>query len=70
MTALSKHWSAERSRLLVMALSSVTAVALSYDYMAATGDVGIFLAIIGVGVLLAALVAVPVLLFENESASD
>jgi len=69
MTALLKHWSAERSRLLVMALSFVTAVALSYDYVAATGNVGIFFTIIGVGVLLAALVAVPVLLFENESES-
>jgi hypothetical protein len=53
-----------------MALSSVTAVALSYEYVAATGDVDIFLAIIGAGVLLTALVAVPVLLFENEPESD
>jgi len=69
MTALSKHWSAERGRLLVMALSVTTALVLSYEYVAATGNVDIFLAIIGAGVSLAVLVAVPVLLFENESAS-
>jgi len=70
MTALSERWSAERSRVLVMALSVVTAVVLSYEYVAATGNVDSFLAIIGAGVLLAALVAVPVVLFESESASD
>jgi len=70
MTALSEHRSAERRRLLVMALSFVTTVASSCDYVAATGNAGVFPAIVGVGVLLVASVAVPVILFENESGSD
>jgi hypothetical protein len=70
MTALSKHWSAERSRMLVMTLSVVMTIALFSEHVVATGNLDSFLTIIGAGVLLAALVAVPVLLFESESASD
>lgn len=61
----STHWLAERSRLVVVALSLVAALVLVYDYAAATGEAGVLLAIVGAGVLLAVLVAVPVLLFEN-----
>lgn len=66
---ISEHWSAERGRLLVVALSLVATVVLSYDYVAATGNADSLLAIVGAGVLLTVLVAVPVLLFEDESPS-
>jgi|AntDeeMetageno50_2_1112565.scaffolds.fasta_scaffold39216_1 hypothetical protein len=69
MVAFFKHWSTERRRLLFIVVSALTAIALSYDYMAATKSVNSFIIIFGVGILLALLIIVPILLFENKQES-
>jgi hypothetical protein len=69
MVSLSKYWSSERSRLFASACLAFTAIALSYEYAAATERVDSFMTIIGGGVLLTLLVVVPSLLVENEQES-
>jgi hypothetical protein len=63
-------WSPEYRQLLFIEVSTVTAVALSYDYMTTEGVSDVFFLIIGAGLLLTLLVTVPVLLVNSKHSSD
>lgn len=67
---ISVNWSSEIRQLLFIGFSVVVAVALSYDYVTTEGVSDVFFAIIGAGLLLAALVIAPVLLSDRREGSD
>ncbi|WP_408960681.1 hypothetical protein [Natrinema sp. 74] len=69
MNVPSMHRSSEFRQLFFIAVSMVTAVAFSYDYMTTEGSADMFFVIIGAGLLLAMLVIVPVLLFDRRQGS-
>jgi len=66
MDVSSMNWSSEVRQLLFIGVSTVTAGALSYDYVRTEGVSDGFLAIIGVSVLLAVLVIIPVQLSDRD----
>jgi hypothetical protein len=57
-------------RLLYSGIMGLTAIALLYDYVTTEGLSGAFLGIIGVGLLLALVVIVPALVFNDGVDSD
>jgi len=61
------HRSSEARQLLFIGFWVVTAAALSYDYVTTEGISDAFFALIGAGLILTALVLVPVLLFDRQS---
>jgi hypothetical protein len=64
------HWSSNVRQLLFIGTSVLTAIALSYDYMAREGILDVFLGIIGAGLFLTLIVIVPVLLSDRSLDSD
>ncbi len=64
------RWSTEFRQILFIGLTSLTAVTLSYDYVATEGVSDAFFAIIGAGLLLTLLVTAPVLLVNRKPDSD
>ncbi|ESS08176.1 MAG: hypothetical protein A07HN63_02196, partial [uncultured archaeon A07HN63] len=60
------HWSSDVRQLLFIGTSVLTAIALSYDYMAREGLLDAFLAFIGTSLLLALIVIVSVLLSDRS----
>ena len=62
--------SSEFRRLLLIGLSVITTIALSYDYVTTEAVSDAFFVIIGSGLLLAVLVTVPVLLFDRGPGLD
>ncbi|QIB75452.1 hypothetical protein GL213_03750 [Halogeometricum borinquense] len=70
MNTFSREGSPAVRQLLFIALSGITAVALSYDYIVTAGLVDASLAIIGAGSLLALCVAVSAVLVERRENSD
>ncbi|ADQ66350.1 hypothetical protein C499_08822 [Halogeometricum borinquense DSM 11551] len=70
MNTFSREGSSAVRQLLFIALSGITAVALSSDYIVTAGLVDASLAIIGAGSLLALFVAVSAVLVERRENSD
>lgn len=70
MNATFSNWSPGSRRLCLVAGTVTAAVALSYDYVVATGTADAFFAILGVGLALALLVAAPLLRREYQKGSD
>jgi hypothetical protein len=70
MVPLSKYWSNKRVRFLLVVISVVIAIDLSYEYWATAGRANLYLGVIGVCTLLVALFLVLGSKSDNDQVSD